>query len=241
MKEINSNHGITLVTLVITVIVLCIVMTVSINIFQNYSDSLKLKKFNTQLDTVQLRVNEISNKNESYISEDGSKIYLKNLGRELTSNENMQIKNITLDEGEQLTPENFRFFSKEDLESELGIYKIDQDVFIDFENKIVVSVKGLKIGDKTYYISTNQKYVINKQTELFEVPDSVIKIESVSDDTCNIKIDDATAYFSIKYRIKGEQYWKSIINKSCTVEKGKTYEIIFVKIDGSICIKEILT
>ena len=241
MKNIDSNHGITLVTLVITVIVLCIVMTVSINVFPNYFDSFKLKKFNTQLDTIQLRVNEISNKNESYVSEDGNIIYLKNLGRELNQNESVQIRNITLNGENQLEPENFRFFSKEDLEKQLGIYKIEQDVFINFEDKIVVSVDGLKIGDKTYYTSTNQKYIINKQPETFEVPDSTIIIESVSDDNCNIKINDKTTYFSIKYRVKGDQYWKSIINKMCTVEKGKNYEIEFVKIDGSSCVKEVLT
>ncbi len=238
IKNKNFENGITLTLTIITILILCIIAGVSIGTVPGYSNQIKLQKFNSELDLVQTRVNEIKNNNENYIL-NGENVFLANLGRDLSSEEKETISEIKLDDDTNLQSDNFRYFSKEALENELGISGVEQDVCIDFNNAIVVSINGLKIGDKTYYMSTNQKYILNNPTNNIEVPDEIFKTEKLTEQDYSVKINDQNTFFDIRYRIKGEDYWTPIKDRNFDAKYGETYEILLKKLNGSSVIKEL--
>ena len=65
----KKENGITLVSLILTVVVLIIIVSVSVSVGTNSLDSTRLKGFYMQLEIVQKRVDDITATNESYIDE----------------------------------------------------------------------------------------------------------------------------------------------------------------------------
>lgn len=233
MKEIKSEKGITLTILIITIIILLILTGVSLYVYGDYSNSIRLQKFNTELDTIQIRVNEISNTNESYIDQEtNEKIYLKTLGEDVPNDGRLdEILETMKEYNYPYIRKGFRFFTKENLEKQLDIHGVEQDVFINFNSKIVISANGLKTGDVMHYISTNQRY--EPMAMAIEMPIIGWTITEESDELY-VNIDTDSSIYSIQYRIKGEEeFWHNIIDNRFIAEKGKTYELQYTIIGGS--------
>ena len=73
----KKQNGITLATLVITIVVLLIISVVTILNSTDSLESTRLKGFYTKLEFVQKRVDNIAATNESYIDSNGNTVYLK--------------------------------------------------------------------------------------------------------------------------------------------------------------------
>lgn len=244
MKKKQNERGITLITLVITVIILVILCSVSVGVYKEYSNSMKLQKFNIELSTVQLRVDEIANTNEYYIDSSGKKVYLSTLGENLTLEEIEFVRDIIFPASNITDPtiqlNEFRKFTSTDLDKKLNISAIEQDVYINFDKKIVLSANGLKIANKTYYTSTEKKYNVNGFKENIVTEEISYNYEYLNKIDCIINIIYQDTYSNIRYRIKGEEYWKNVINSSFKGEVEQTYEVLFTKLDGSTFVDEFI-
>ena len=77
MNKGRESKGITLISLIITIVVLVILASISIKSGTESLDNTRLQGFYTQLEIIQKRVDDIAVTNETYIS-NGETIYLKN-------------------------------------------------------------------------------------------------------------------------------------------------------------------
>ena len=162
----KSENGITLIGLIITLIVFIIIASVSVYSGKEALNNTRLKGFYSQLEIVQKRVDDIAATNESYVDESGNIIYLAELGRtfeEMDSVQREALTNIIAQEGGDVLAGyiyNFRYFTSEELETLLNISNIDYNVFIDFENRIVIAEQGITIDRITYYMLESTTYFI---------------------------------------------------------------------------------
>ena len=163
MKKIyNENEaGITLVSLIITIVVMVIIASVSISSGKDSINSAKLKGFYAKLEIVQKRVDDIASTNESYIDENGEIKYLKESGNDLESTQKLNLEVILSGKGiSSDIIDNFRYFTVAELEAVLGIKGVKYNLFIDFENRIIVAEKGITIDNKTYYTLEDATYFV---------------------------------------------------------------------------------
>jgi len=206
-KKIN-NKGITLIALIITIVVMLIIIGVTVNTSLNALNKTKLRGFYTQLEYVQKRIDDIASTNESYINSNGNKVYLKEQGTVLKSAQKTNLQNILNTEGMGLglSVSTFRYFTKEQLESVLGLSDIDYDVFVDFNSRTVIAEDGIKIGGKTYHILKNSVYFVD--SNFSSDKEKVAKLEF-----------DITTY--------GRDYYSSImINTDNTMNTTNTMVLI---------------
>ena len=143
----EEQNGITLITLVITIIVMIIITGVATYSGVESINSTKRMAFISELEMIQAKVNTIYEKRKTSIEQ---KNYYDNLGSSIN----------TLDEGMILEPlggtskEGFRYFSRDNLK-QLDLANINQDVIINFDTREVISLTGFKIDNKMCYKLSN--------------------------------------------------------------------------------------
>ncbi|MCI9016277.1 MAG: LamG domain-containing protein [Clostridia bacterium] len=150
----KSQKGITLLTLIITIIVILILAGITIT---SGTDALKTSKktaFISELEMVQAKINIIYEKmklNKEDIE------YYKNLGKDITILGEEKLNEIL----KATNKEGFRYFQKEDLKK-IDIENISQELLINFETREVISVNGIQIDGVKYYKLTDiQSYGVN--------------------------------------------------------------------------------
>lgn len=232
----RSEKGITLAILIITVIVMLILAGVSIEIGTNSLDSTRLQGFYTQLEIVQKRVDDIATTNESYVDSGGNIIYLKNTGKDLTDVQNTFLQNIIQSENLDVDVTNFRYFTVEDLEGILQLSEIDYNLFIDFDNRIIIAEDGIKIGETTYHVLKNATYFVKQNTNK-----NIGTIQSLNYTatlygtgkykvvvTPNNTIGDVGGTGYVKYKKTTNKYWEVSDNTEMILETSVAYNIIYV-------------
>ena len=248
MKE---EKGITLVALVITIVVMLILAGISINYGTKSFDKTRLQGFYTQLEIVQKRVDDISTTNESYIDSDGNTIYLKQQG---TAYENFgatrqeTLKNIISYEGGDLnlTASNFRYFTSEQLNSILDLSEIDYNVFIDFDNRIVIAENGITANGVNYYILKNSVYYAEQNAnknigtidslsyEIVEYGDNYKITVTPSNSIGDLKIEG-----TLKYKKTTSKYWETSTNLEMIINGPADYNIVYKDINNNSLSKTI--
>lgn len=236
----KKENGITLVALIVTVVVLLILTSVSIISGTESVDATRLQGFYMQLEIIQKRVDNIQTTNESYIiNKDGVEtvVELKNAGEELKNEQIAFLQNI-LDQREITitTANNFRYFTIQNLEEQLDLDNIDYNVFIDFENRIIVAEDCVDIGGNKYYLLENQMYNIdqntNKNTGTIEALEYLVtqygenkyKVSITPSNT----IGDLGETGYIKYKKASTKYWETSSSLELIVELDKEYNIIYI-------------
>ena len=159
-KEINNSKGITLITLIITVMVLAILTSVAVYSGIEVLNSSKLTRFTTEMKLIQTRVNEIYDDRDNY----------ENKGQDASSYAT-QLSSIATAIGSDFTTwgyssdiSNYRYYTKEKLKEDLDIEDVEQDVLIDLYNRKIISVNGTTVDGQTYYV-------------LEQLPNSVYNVE----------------------------------------------------------------
>lgn len=200
LKLLNSK-GITIVSLVITITVMIIIIAVSINISKNSTDQTRLKGFYSELEIIQKRIDGIASTNETYYieNEDGA-ITTINLktdgGKAVTSSQSTFLQNVLNEEGIEISPSEFRYFTISDIEEQLDLTNIEYDVFVHFDTRTVIAEKGITINRVKYYILKNDIYFVEK------------------DNTNN------SPSITLAYTIKeyGSEYYKIIVTPNTTAD-----------------------
>lgn len=199
MKQESS--GITLISLVVTVIILFILATVGIYSGINAINSSKLTRFTTQMKLMQLEVNKLYEAyitGESIKTKDGNQYtgeMITTIGKDLNEADQEQLDSIFKPDWENgsgiLKREGYRYFDKETIEN-LEIEGIDEEYLINVKKRTIISYEGLKYDDEMYYT-------------LEQVPDSLYNVDYENPNT-------GKPTFDLRYEKLENGKWKVIVS-----------------------------
>ncbi len=171
MKNKNSQKGITIIALVITVIMLLILASVATYTGIESYDKAEQIKFVSQMKLIQTKVDE-------KVQEDG--FTLEGYGTVLTDEQKQTINNAVAN-GEILSPteddySNYvRYFSKEQLSTQLSLDNIDEGIIINFKTREVISTVGFEYGGTIYY--TQYKLPKGEKLTQYVKPNTTLSVE----------------------------------------------------------------
>ena len=232
----KNQNGITLVALVVTIVVMLILVVSSVQIGSKAFDSTRLKGFYTQLEIVQKKVDDIATTNESYVDSEGNTIYLKDKGMDLTDSQKTSLQNIIDSENLGVEVTNFRYFTVEDLKSIFELSKIEYNLFIDFDSRIIVAEDGIKIGNKTYHVLENATYFVqqNANKNIGTIDSLSYTATQYGTDKCKVivtpsnTVGDVARSGYVKYKKTITKYWEVSDNTEMILETSVEYNIIYV-------------
>lgn len=150
---IKNERGITLVALVVTIIVMLILASISVEVGIESAEYSKMVSFVSKMQLIQKKVD--------FLAENGG---YQALGESLEDAieeekiESLEIVNtIILAENLNTRSNNssLKYFSKDDILSQLEIENIDESLLIDFSTREVISLNGVKYEGKMYYSQYN--------------------------------------------------------------------------------------
>lgn len=246
----RNEKGITLVALIITVAVMLILASVAVYNGTESVNNTLLNGFYTQLKIVQERVDDISTTNESYINEDDTEIYIKEAGKNLTETQISNLEQILLAQGlpTDYISESYRYFTIQDIKDILDLDEIDYNLFINFENRIIIAEEGITIDNTTYYTLKDTKYFVEENSSKNEG-----KINSLiygtptqyTADTYKLSIEpentigdlDKTGY--IKYKKTTSNYWDITNDKYIIIKLETEYNIVYTDLNQNKIEKKI--
>ena len=171
--NLKNNKGITLATLLITVIILVTIAGTAVYTGRDVLNDAKEESFVQELQIVQ---NVVNNEYSKIQAGDYNSLTLgTNIDENYNDTDNKVLIAIssTLDEGEtidwKLEKFQYSYFTKENLNLLLGLKNINQDILINFLTCSVISVNGIKKDGTTYYnleqMGMGTVYYNNNQTD----------------------------------------------------------------------------
>ena len=176
----TDQKGITITALVITIILMLILASVSINVGIDSVQNAKASRFRTEMKLIHARVNELIEEME--VSE------LNGLGQSIP-NGLMQQVNMALDGA---SSNGYRYFEKTDLEHDLGIIDVDREIIINFSTKDIVDIFGEKIEGAT-------KYRLSDWTNNEKIDDAFRYMQENNESFCTVyKNDDFIGVVTIE-------------------------------------------
>lgn len=139
----RDTKGITLISLIITIIVMLIIAGVATYSGIEAINTTKKTAFISEMEMIQAKVNTIYEKRKESTQQ---LQYYNEIGQDISKVEESKLTTVL---GE--TPkEGFRYFSKKDLKT-LELENINQEVIINYDTREVISLTGIKIKDMVYY------------------------------------------------------------------------------------------
>ncbi len=209
----KNTSGITLLSLVITIIVLIIITGVAVSAGISSIKSAKMTSFMTELEMIQEKVNTIYEKrklNEEDIA------YYSSLGQDISVVDSSKLVNVL----NEISKEGYRYFSKEDLRK-LDLDNVSQDVIINFETRDVASVGGLLVEDKICYRLTDfpsyRGQNIDYTNKNVNAPTFDVEVTKLSNSwqivLKNIVYHNSTEGGTISYKLHKDQDWTFIEEK----------------------------
>lgn len=243
---VHKEGGITLIGLMITVVIMLIIAGVSIYNGTDTLEDTRLKGFYTQLEIVQKRVDDIAATDEKYIDERGQEVFIRDSGEILTANQEEKLLSIL--QIEQINTANlqldrFRYFTINDIKNILDLQEIEYDLFINFEDRIIIAESGITIEDKTYYVLKNEIYFVEtdifKNSLLVEEIKYSRPIKYVKDTYKVIIIPDKingnlTGTEYVKYKKTNTKYWETSGDMEIIMEQDVEYNIKYCYSDNFI-------
>lgn len=224
----KNKKGITLISLVITIIVLLILASIGTYSGINIIKSSKLTAFTTELKIMQTQVNTIYQENKG-----------ANIGVELTGNVGIQANKVFEELKKDAksgisSSEGYRYWSNKTIK-ELGIEGIEQGFFINLEKRSVVSCQGIQYEGKTYYTLSqlpNGLYNVEYVTPSEEKPTFDVGIEYIGSNKwkitiSNIQYNGYIDKWQVSYRHESKTYRNTTEDMNFVVnEKGIYYVAI---------------
>ena len=237
----RKENGITLISLVITIILLLILATIGINSGVTTIKSSKLTKFTTELKIMQTEVNDLYNKWQNGNEEEKNNILQQGKATDGTSIDNV-IKNGVVPDKYVENKDRYRLYDTETIKNQLQIDGVESEFFVDVQGRRVVSTEGIENeGEMCYTLEQlpdglyNVDYEENNGTVDFDVNGQVISESRGRIKISNVRKVDGTGKidkWQIRYRVQGEgdDSWK-VTNEftgseySFDVNKLEVYEV----------------
>ena len=212
----KDNKGITLISLIITIIIMLILVSVATGTgIETYKTS-QVNKFVIQMQLLQSKIDDIID--ASTIEE------LNNLPLQaVTTQEQIDAISNAFKQDEIISADTskYKVFAKDKILDILDVENVHDDIMVNFETREIVSVVGIKYNGKNYY---TQYKLPGGQTIIETTANRDLSFElEVSLDGLNatitannIKIANGT----LSYKRTDSEYWTSITNYT---EKGREY------------------
>lgn len=147
----KNENGITIISLIITIIVMLILTTVVINVGSAELDESKRISFVAYMQTIQTKVDFIVQYEE-----------YSNYGEELSSSNVTKLQTILNSETESFLTNTsstnlryLRYFDSSLIASDLDVENIDDEIVVDFNTREVISLNGVEYEGKIYYTQYN--------------------------------------------------------------------------------------
>ena len=237
----KSNKGVTLISLVITIIVLLILAGIGITSGVQTIKSSKQTKFTTELKIMQVEANELYDayKNDKEIEVNGTKYKgeeIKNIGKNITEADGKANEVFTQEASGITDSTGYKYYNEEIIKG-LGIDGVENEYFVNVEKRSVVAVIGVEFDEKVCYTVEQLPdglYNVEYNEEEKEV-DFELASQTESPIKGNITVFDITSTkainkWKVRYRIKGREEWTQTEEFEGTeidisVEELGTYEV----------------
>ena len=223
MNILNERKGITLVSLVITIVVLIILASIGTTAGIDVIKQAKLNSFTTELEVMQTKVNELY---DEYT--DGNTDVL-NYGQDLSSSGGQADKVLT----SSVTIGNksdYRYYDKVTINA-LKLEGIDSEFFVNVKTRSVVSYNGVEYEGTTYYTLEQLPqglYNVAYEDRNTGKPTFEYSVKSESGEhkitVSNIQYDGYIEKWEVRYKKEGQDYWIASEDLTFTVkDSGKYY------------------
>lgn len=185
-QELKDNQkGITLITVVVTLVLMIVLASVTIEIGTESIDNSKMISFVSYMQAIQAKVDNIAEKGN----------YLE-YGKNLSSSNKNNLETI-LNSGNEdfLTTSNsqyLRYFDSNCIASELELENIDDEIVVDFSTREVISLNGIEYEGEIYYA----QYELPGGQTLSQQTEEINRDVSIGEITANV--DGLNATFTIK-------------------------------------------
>ena len=234
----KKNRGITLISLVITIIVLLILASIATYAGINVIRDTHFTRFATALKITQTKVNEIyeSYTNNKTIEVNGQKYTgneILNIGKDISTVQGQANKVFTAGESGITDTTGYKYYDKFLVEA-LNIEGAkDEEFFINIEKRSVVSFEGMKYEGKNYYT-------------LAQIPDGLYNVEYEDKNTgkptfdasagknqkgsytitiSNIQFSGYIDKWQVKYQKEGQDFWSTSDELKFDVNESGRYLI----------------
>lgn len=240
----KNNKGITLITLVVTIVIIMILASVGIYSGVRSLKLAELNRFTTELKIMQTQVNSMYEKLKNDETISGQAIL--SIGTEILSSSNdvqNQASIVFTQNASGITSSvGYKYYSLETI-SNLGIEGITQDFFINIETRSVVSYKGLEYNGTTYYTLSqipNGLYNVNYNDSNITIDPEIdnVTVEKIDSSKWKLTVNDITygGYVQkgkIQYQRLGDDYWNESDDKSFIVTEQGIYIIKIIDNAGN--------
>lgn len=242
-----NNKGITLISLIITIVIMLIIVSISANIGTESLEATRLNGFYMQLETVQKRVDDIAITNEKYVNSEGNTIEIKeHEDFKLTESEKTALANtgINLEEIKTgLTADDFRYFTVEELDTVLDLMEMDYNVFIHFDTRTVIAENGITINGEQYYMLKSNIYFPEYEKKEAEIKLSYEGYLYGTESYKIIVIPEKVGYLEtngmLMYKKTTTKYWEIADGLEIIVNELTIYDIQYKDRNNTIVSKKI--
>lgn len=234
MKTITKdNKGITLVSLIITIIIMSILVSVvTYSGIDTYKNA-KITNFVAQMQLIQTKVDELV---ESKTIEEINDLGLQGI----TTEEQENAINSAYYNNQEITTNEisrYKVFTTTELLNIFDIEDIESEIMVNFTTREVVSVNGIEYDGTEYYTQyklPNGQAVIQNTTKTnrnleFNIEQPIIDGLNATITIKNIEITNGT----LKYKEQNDNYWQTITNYTkagdeytIAISKSGTYEFV---------------
>ncbi len=228
MKK-TKEKGVTLITLVITIVLLLIVSSIGIRVGFSTIDSSKFYQFKSELRVLQTRINELSQNAKVKLGKELNQEQRNFINQKVISE---IIYNGVEEQEKAKLEQGFRYFDKESLKNDLQLEDIDREYIINVEYRYVINYKGFNYDGTTYYMidqMDDEMYNVrykdkNPKSGDFDVTytkqSSGWKIEIT-----NIDYNGYINNWDVKYKTDDDTYWNTANGLSFYVSKSGNYYV----------------
>lgn len=253
MIKSKSEKGITLTTLVVTIVVLLILAGVATSTGIEAIENTKFTKFKAELKIMQSHVNQwYEDCKPSVNAQKYDETFSTNIKNKLTASgaisatskeegnsEKVQKAQDTLNKA-NIPSANYGnyYLLEENTKNSLGVEGVSQDVLVSVKDRKVVSYYGLKWKNKMYYTIDNQseegigevfnvEYDVSKNTGTasFELSSKYIGNGKTKIEVQNISFDGYNNKWYVKYKKQGNTNWSKQEGTDFNVSEDGIYQV----------------
>ena len=235
----KNNSGITLISLVITIILLLILATIGISSGISTVRSSRLTKFTTEMKLMQQKVNELydsytNNRTVNLAGNEYTGTDIANIGNDISDVSEEQRNEVFSSSGSGITDTNGYMYYNVSIIDGLGIDGVDGEFFVNVAKRSVISVDGFEYeGNKYYTLEQLPEGLYNVEYNPQQVeggPTFDVDYEKIGNDKYEISISNIQyeGYINkwyAKYKEEQDENWKTSENLNFTVDQMGTYQI----------------
>ena len=240
MNVLNERKGITLVSLAITIVVLIILASIGASAGIDVIKQAKLNAFTTELEVMQVKVNELYDEYSSGNNE------VLDYGKDLSLSGGQADKVLTSSvSGITDNKSDYRYYDKTTINA-LKLEGIDSEFFVNIKTRSVVSYNGVEYEGITYYTLEHLPqgfYNVTYEDRNIGKPTFEYSVKSENGEhkitVSNIQYDGYIEKWEIRYKKEGQDYWMASEDLMFTVKDSGKYYIKIVNGDVESDQKEI--